>query len=113
MTRVLVAAEVETFLRERDAPGDVRVDLLDPADPVPAGDHAGILTLLTRRIGHAELDRLPRLRIIANMAVGYDNVDLAAARQRGILVSNTPDVLTDATAELTWALILATARRVA
>jgi glyoxylate reductase len=112
MTRVLVAAEVETFLRERDAPGDVRVDLLDPADPVPAGDHAGILTLLTRRIGHAELDRLPRLRIIANMAVGYDNVDLAAARQRGILVSNTPDVLTDATAELTWALILATARRV-
>lgn len=112
MTRVLVAAEVETFLREREAPDDVQVDLLDPDDPLPTGDYAGILTLLTRRVGPAELDRLPDLRIVANMAVGYDNVDLDAARDRGVLVSNTPDVLTDATAELTWALILALARRV-
>jgi glyoxylate reductase len=112
VTRVLVAAEVEAFLRERQAPPDLQVDLLDPRDPVPAGDHVGILTLLTRRIGPAELDRLPDLRIVANMAVGYDNVDLDAARERGVLVSNTPDVLTDATAELTWALILALARRV-
>jgi glyoxylate reductase len=112
MTRVLVSAEVEAFLREREAPADVVVDLLGPTDPVPASDHVGILTVLTRRLGPQELDRLPRLRIVANMAVGYDNVDLDAARNRGILVSNTPDVLTDATAELTWALILAVARRV-
>ena len=58
------------------------------------------------------MDRLPGLRVIANMAVGHDNVVLAAARERGIRVTNTPDVLTDATAELTWALILAVARRV-
>jgi glyoxylate reductase len=112
MTSVLVAAEVETFLREREVPDDLEVELLDPADPIPAGDYAGILTLLTRRIGPAEIERLPRLRVVANMAVGYDNVDTDAARQRGIRVSNTPDVLTDATAELTWALILAVARRV-
>jgi glyoxylate reductase len=110
--RVLVAAEVETFLRERPIPSDIAVDLLHPGEPVPHGDHEGALVLLTRPMGAPEMDRLPRLRVVANMAVGYDNVDLDAARDRGILVSNTPDVLTDATAELTWALILAVARRV-
>jgi glyoxylate reductase len=53
-----------------------------------------------------------RLKILANYAVGYNNIDLAAARQRGLIVTNTPDVLTDATADLTWALLLATARRI-
>ncbi len=53
-----------------------------------------------------------RLKILANYAVGYNNIDLMAARQRGLIVTNTPDVLTDATADLTWALLLATARRV-
>ncbi len=53
-----------------------------------------------------------RLKILANYAVGYNNIDLASARLRSLIVTNTPDVLTDATADLTWALILATARRV-
>ncbi|MBK5282984.1 MAG: D-glycerate dehydrogenase [Nitrospiraceae bacterium] len=53
-----------------------------------------------------------RLKILANYAVGYNNIDLAAARERCLIVTNTPDVLTDATADLTWALLLATARRV-
>jgi lactate dehydrogenase-like 2-hydroxyacid dehydrogenase len=109
---VLVAAEVETFLGARTVPGDVEVELLPAGAPVPEGDHVGILPILTRRIGAAELERLPRLRVVANMAVGYDNIDLDAARARGVAVSNTPDVLTRATAELTWALILAVARRV-
>ena len=113
MSRVLVSAEVETFLARRTVPDGLAVDLLPPADPIPAGGpHAGILPLLTRRVGGEEMDRLPGLRVVANMAVGYDNVDLAAARARGIRVTNTPDVLTAATAELTWALILAVARRV-
>jgi glyoxylate reductase len=111
MTRVLVAAEVEFFLRQREIPSDIAVDLLHPGEPIPQGGHEGILAVLTRRIGAPEMERLPRLRVVANMAVGYDNVDLDAARDRGVLVSNTPDVLTDATAELTWALILAVARR--
>jgi glyoxylate reductase len=112
MIRVLVAVEVESFLVQREIPKDIVVDLLAPGDPVPAGDHAGILPVLTRRIGPAELDRLPGLKVVANMAVGYDNVDVEAARARGVQVSNTPDVLTEATAELAWALILATVRRV-
>jgi glyoxylate reductase len=109
---VLVAAELEVFLRQREVPPDIRVDLLDPAEPLPRSDHVGLLAVLTRRVGAAELDRLPRLRVVANMAVGYDNIDLDAARARGVLVSNTPDVLTGATAELAWALILAVTRRV-
>lgn len=111
MIPVLVAVELEPFFREARAPADVAVELLAPDREVPAGPYRGILPLLTRRIGPAEMDRLPELRVIANFAVGYDNVDLDAARARGIRVSNTPDVLTEATAELTWALILSVARR--
>jgi glyoxylate reductase len=71
-----------------------------------------LLCLLTERIDAELLDTAPELRIVANLAVGYDNVDVAAAEARGVVVTNTPDVLTEATAELTWALILAAARRV-
>ena len=71
-----------------------------------------LLSLLTERIDGAVLDAGARLRGIANMAVGYDNIDVAAASARGLPVSNTPGVLTDTTADLTWALLLAVARRV-
>ena len=77
-----------------------------------ADKHALICTL-TDRIDGEVMDAAPALKIVANIAVGYDNLDVPAARQRGILVTNTPDVLTEATAELTWALILGIARRVA
>jgi len=73
---------------------------------------AAICTL-TERIDQEILNQTPRLRVIANFAVGYDNIVLEAARARGIIVTNTPDVLTEATADLTWALLLAAARRVA
>ncbi len=71
----------------------------------------GLLCLLTDRVDAALLDATPSLRAIAVLAVGTDNVDLDAARERGVAVGNTPDVLTEATADLTWALILAAARR--
>jgi len=70
-----------------------------------------LLTLLTDRIDGALLDRAPTVRVVANMASGYDNLALADLTERRIAASNTPDVLTDATADLTWALILAAARR--
>jgi glyoxylate reductase len=70
-----------------------------------------LICLLLDRIDEQVLARAPRLRVIANCAVGYDNVDVAAATARGVAVSNTPDVLTEATAELTLALLLAVARR--
>jgi glyoxylate reductase len=75
------------------------------------GNKEGLLTLLVDRIDRAVIDAAPRLRIIANCAVGTDNIDRTYARARGILVTNTPGVLTEATADLTWSLILAVARR--
>jgi glyoxylate reductase len=74
-------------------------------------DVEGLLCLLTDRIDEALLERAPALRAIANYAVGYDNIDLAAAAARGIPVGNTPDVLTDATADLAFALLMAAARK--
>jgi lactate dehydrogenase-like 2-hydroxyacid dehydrogenase len=79
----------------------------------PAGAD-GILSLITTTVDGDLLDRAgPQLRIVANYGVGLDNVDVDAARARGVLVANTPDVLTDATAELAIALTLALLRRVA
>jgi glyoxylate reductase len=75
---------------------------------------AGLVTMLTDRVDAELLDAAgPQLRIVANYAVGLDNVDIDACRARDIVVTHTPDVLTEATAELTMALILAVARRVA
>ncbi|MGZ4175956.1 MAG: 2-hydroxyacid dehydrogenase [Solirubrobacteraceae bacterium] len=74
-------------------------------------DAEGLLSLLTDRVDAALIDGSPRLRAVANYAVGYDNIDLEATRARGIAVGNTPDVLTDATADLTFTLLLAAARR--
>lgn len=71
----------------------------------------GLLSMLTERIDASTLNAAPRLKVIANYAVGYDNVDVALAAQRGIAVGVTPDVLTDATADLAFALLLAAARR--
>jgi glyoxylate reductase len=75
------------------------------------GSADALIALLTTRVDEDLLKRAPSLRIVANAVVGVDNVDLAACRERGITVTNTPDVLTDATADLTLALILAIVRR--
>jgi glyoxylate reductase len=72
----------------------------------------GAITLLTDRIDDSVLDRHPTLRVVSNFAVGYDNIDVPAASERGVLVCNTPEVLTNATADHTWALLLAAARRI-
>jgi glyoxylate reductase len=74
---------------------------------------SAVITRVSDRVDEALLDRAPGLKIVANCAVGVDNIDRAACRRRGIVVTNTPDVLTDATADLTFALILAACRRVA
>lgn len=83
-----------------------RASLLAAAAPAE-----GLLCMLTDPIDAALLESCPRLRVVSNMAVGVDNVDLDAAARLGIAVGNTPDVLTDATADLTMALLLAAARR--
>lgn len=70
-----------------------------------------LLAMITDSVDQAVIDAGRDLKVIANLAVGYNNIDVAAARARGILVTNTPDVLTGATADFTWALILAITRR--
>ncbi|MFE4896969.1 2-hydroxyacid dehydrogenase [Peribacillus butanolivorans] len=71
----------------------------------------GLLCLLTEQIDEALLEKAVNLKIIANMAVGYNNIDIHSAIKRGIMVTNTPGVLTETTADLTFGLLLATARR--
>jgi glyoxylate reductase len=96
------------------------VDLHDTQEALPAEelkarvrDKDGVICVLTDRIDDGVLAAGERLKVVSNIAVGFDNIDVEAARRRGITVTNTPDVLTEATAELTWALILAAARRIA
>jgi glyoxylate reductase len=99
-------AEVEVYT---GGPGAIpRAELLERV----AGKQA-LISVLTDRVDAELMDAAPDLKVVANIAVGYENIDVLAARQRGIAVTNTPDVLTEATAEFTWALILGISRRVA
>lgn len=77
-----------------------------------AADADALVTLLSDPVTDRVLGACGRLKIVAQYAVGYDNIDVDAARRRGIVVSNTPDVLTDATADMAFALLLAAARRI-
>jgi len=74
-------------------------------------DKHGVVCCLTDRIDEALLARCPQLKVAANIAVGYNNIDLAACTARGVMATNTPGVLDDSTADLAWTLLLATARR--
>jgi lactate dehydrogenase-like 2-hydroxyacid dehydrogenase len=101
----------------RDAGLDVRVR--DEDHPLPAellrylaGDADALICLLTDRVDADLFENAPQLSVVANVAVGYDNIDVPAATEAGVAVTNTPGVLTEATADLALALMLATARRV-
>ncbi len=75
-------------------------------------DVEGLLCLLTEKIDAELLDHAPHLKVVANMAVGFDNLDVPELTRRGIVGTNTPGVLTETTADFTWALLLAAARRI-
>ena len=109
-TPVLIAEELRELL-DAGALAGLEVTWIRADEATPAGEWVGVVPLLSRWMGGTEFKGLPRLRVVANCAVGYNNVDLVAAEMRRIVVTNTPDVLTAATADLTWALILACARR--
>lgn len=96
------------------------IDVWDAPQPPSSADIVArsaacdaILAMLTMRIDGALLDACPRVRVISNLAVGYDNIDVPAATARGVLVTNTPDVLTETTADLAFALLLGAARHIA
>jgi glyoxylate reductase len=102
-------SRLETELEVALWPGD------DPPPPDVLRSEAaraeGILVNIADRVDAALLDAAAGLRIVSQMAVGYDNIDVAAATERGVLITNTPGVLTDATADMAFALLLAQARR--
>jgi glyoxylate reductase len=104
-----VIAKLETAGSVEVYSGDSTI----PADELRArvaGTHA-LVTMLTEQVDAALLDAGRDLKVVANVAVGYNNIDVPAARQRGVIVTNTPDVLTESVADFTWALILAITRR--
>jgi glyoxylate/hydroxypyruvate/2-ketogluconate reductase len=115
--KVLVAREVFggvlDFLVTRFAVTANQEDRILSAEELAEAlaDQEGVLTTLTERIDEALICRCPGLRAVCNIAVGYNNIDLAACDAHGVMATNTPGVLDDTTADFTWALILASARR--
>jgi glyoxylate reductase len=112
VTRQLPGDALERLAAEHD------VEVWPEDMPPPRGallshvaDAEGLLSLLVDQVDAELIDAAPKLRAVANYAIGFDNIDVEAAARRGIQVGNTPDVLTDATADLAWALMLAVARR--
>jgi len=113
VTRSLPGQALERLGRRCD------IDLWDKNIPIPKTeilkrivDKDGLLCLLTDIIDEQIFDAAPRLRIISNYAVGYNNIDIETAKRQGIVVSNTPGVLTNATADLTGSIIRGLARRI-
>jgi glyoxylate reductase len=118
MARVLltrrIPSSVLTLLESRHT-----VDLYTGEGAIPrdelmrrVADKDALICVLTDRIDAAVVEAAPALKVVANIAVGYENLEVPAARARGIVVTNTPDVLTEAVAEFTWGLILGIARRI-
>jgi lactate dehydrogenase-like 2-hydroxyacid dehydrogenase len=101
---VTEACEAEVWQDELPPPRDALLRSIEGCD--------GVLTLLTDKVDDEFLDRAgPQLKVVSNFAVGFDNIDVAACTKRGIPVGNTPGVLTETTADLAWALLMAAARR--
>lgn len=113
VTRVIPEAGLRLIKEACDA--EVWSDPLPPPAAVLRQKLAscdGLVSLLTERIDAAVLDAAPRLKVVSNYAVGFNNVDVKACTERGICVGNTPGVLTDATADMAFCLLIAAARRV-
>ncbi|MDJ0901829.1 MAG: D-glycerate dehydrogenase [Xenococcus sp. MO_188.B8] len=104
LARLHQIAEVETWEEKQPPPYSILLDKVKQID--------GLLCLLTDAIDKQIIETATSLKVISQMAVGYDNIDVATATARGIPVGNTPGVLTNATADLTWALLMAAARRI-
>jgi glyoxylate reductase len=116
--RVLLTRRIPSSVQSKLEAG-ADVELYDGPTPIPPADLArrlegkqGLVSVLNDPVNAEVLAATTDLKVVSNIAVGFDNIDVAAANARGIVVTNTPDVLTEATAELTWALILSVTRRI-
>ncbi len=104
LQKISEIADVEVWPAENPPPPDVILDKVQRVD--------GLLTMLTDPISATVIENAPRLKVISQMAVGFDNIDINAATRCGIPVGHTPGVLTETTADFAWALLMAAARRV-
>src|ERR1700712_1757642 len=117
MPAILITRKLpSSVLSKLSAVGDVDLytgEAAIPADELRArvAGKDALVCLLTDTIDRSVINAAPTLKAIANVAVGYNNIDVAYARSRGVVVTNTPDVLTESVADFTWALILAVTRR--
>jgi len=104
LDKIAAVTEMEVWLEELPPSYEVLLE--------KAKDAEGLVTLLTDKVDAAAINRLPKLKVISNMAVGYDNIDINAATESGVVVGYTPGVLTETTADLAFALMIAAARRI-
>ena len=113
VTRRLPAAVIQKLKASADVDLYTGETAIAPVDlRARIADKDALVCLLTDAITADVMDAAPRLKVIANVAVGYNNIDVAHARAKGIVVTNTPDVLTEAVADFAWAMILAITRRI-
>ena len=113
VSRIISDVAIEKLSKEADV--EIWPEELPPSYEIlteKVRNAEGLLSLLTDRIDAALMDAAPKLKVVSNLAVGYDNIRSPEATKRGIAVSNTPEVLTETTADLAFALLMAAARRV-
>jgi glyoxylate reductase len=116
--RVLISNVLPAEARQA-IPSEIEVDYNDTDQPLPKAElirrlhgKAGLICHIISTIDEEVLGASSELKVIANVAVGFNNIDVATARRRGVVVTNTPDVLTETTADFAWTLLMAAARRV-
>ncbi len=116
--KVFITSEIPEKASELLKSKNIDVKMYRESNPIPYGllkkevrDADGVISLLTDQFDKVIIDSMERCRIIANYAVGYNNIDVSYANSKGITVTNTPDVLTDSTADLAMTLVLACSRR--
>ncbi len=120
MTKVVVTCPVRDQVEDILSEDNLNVIYFDSEEPVPyheikreARDAEGLLCMLYDRIDEELIDSCPKLKVISSVSTGLNHIDLEKAKKRGIVVTHTPGILTEATADLAWALLMATARRIA
>jgi glyoxylate reductase len=118
MAKSLFISNVLPEESRRLVPSDIEVDYNDSDLPLPKAElirrlqgRGGLVCQIIATVDD-EVLAVPGLKVVSNVAVGFNNIDVAAARRRGIVVTNTPDVLTETTADFAWALLMAAGRRV-
>ena len=104
LSLVREACDMELWEHELPPPREVLLEKIK--------DKVGVLSLLTDKIDAELMDANPQIRVVSNFAVGFDNIDIKAATERGLPIGNTPGVLTDTTADIAFTLLMATARRI-